>query len=59
MADILLARYDYYISHNMKTMLTTNYESLEIEQRYGIRVRSRLREMVNWIAFPAKAADKR
>lgn len=59
MAEILLSRYDYFISRNMLTHLTTNLNSSEIEDLYGIRVRSRLREMFNFIAFDKNAKDKR
>ena len=59
MAEILLSRYDYYHSFGMLTHLTTNLNSTEIEKQYGLRVRSRLREMFNLIAFPADAVDKR
>lgn len=41
------------------THLTSNLNAQEIEERYGERVRSRLREMVNVIAFPASSIDKR
>lgn len=41
------------------THLTSNLNAHEIEDRYGERVRSRLREMVNVIAFPASTPDKR
>ncbi len=59
MAEILLSRYDYYHSFNMITHITTNLNSDEIQQKYGLRVRSRLREMCNLVAFPATAPDKR
>ena len=59
MAEIILSRYDYYHSFGMQTHLTTNLNSSEIEKQYGLRVRSRLREMFNLIAFPAETPDKR
>ena len=59
MAEVLLSRYDYFISHKMFTHITTNLNSNEIEERYGKRVRSRLREMFNLIAFNSEAKDKR
>jgi hypothetical protein len=59
MTDILLGRYDYFLSHSMQTIITSNLNSQEIEMRYGIRVRSRLREMMNLLAFPADSRDKR
>ena len=59
MAEILLSRYDLFISHNMLTHITTNLNSTEIEGLYGNRVRSRMREMFNLIGFDSGSEDKR
>lgn len=59
MAEILLTRYDYFISHHMLTHITTNLNSTEIGDRYGARVRSRMRELFNLVAFDSAAPDKR
>lgn len=59
MAEILLSRYDLFISKKLKTHITTNLSASEIETHYGNRVRSRLRQMVNLIAFEKSAQDKR
>jgi DNA replication protein DnaC len=59
MAEILLSRYDLFISKKLFTHITTNLSATEIEKHYGNRVRSRLREMVNLIAFEKSAQDKR
>jgi hypothetical protein len=59
MAEILLSRYDLFINHHMLTHLTTNLNSSEIEDIYGLRVRSRLREQFNLIAFDTEAKDKK
>lgn len=59
MAEILLSRYDCFVSSNLITHLTTNLSASEIEQHYGNRVRSRLRELCNLIAFNSEAKDKR
>lgn len=59
MAEILLSRYDLFISLGMITHLTTNLNSTDIEQAYGGRVRSRLRELMNLISFPNNSNDKR
>jgi DNA replication protein DnaC len=59
MAEILLSRYDLFISKKLLTHITTNLSATEIEKQYGNRVRSRLREMVNLIAFEKTAQDKR
>ena len=59
MAEILLSRYDLFISKKLKTHITTNLSASEIEKHYGNRVRSRLREMVNLIAYDKSTPDKR
>lgn len=59
MAEILLTRYDLFHSFGMITHLTTNLNSSEIEEKYGKRVRSRMRELFNLLAWPADAQDKR
>lgn len=59
MAEILLSRYDLFISKKLKTHITTNLSATEIEKHYGNRVRSRLRELCNLIAFDNLAKDKR
>ena len=38
---------------------TTNLNADEIEERYGNRVRSRMRELFNLIAFDKNCRDKR
>ena len=59
MAEILLSRYDFFHSFGMKTHITTNLNSDEIEKRYGLRLRSRMREVFNLISFPPSSPDKR
>ncbi len=59
MAEIVLTRYDLYISSGMQTHFTTNLPASELEDVYGSRVRSRLREIINLYAFPTKCIDKR
>lgn len=59
MAEILLSRYDLFVAHGLKTHLTTNLSATELEAAYGNRVRSRLREMFNLIAFDSTTKDKR
>jgi DNA replication protein DnaC len=58
-AEILLSRYDLFISKKLQTHITTNLSATEIEKHYGNRVRSRLRELCNLIAFDNVAKDKR
>lgn len=59
MAEIILSRYDLFISRKQLTHITTNLNSSEIEKIYGNRVRSRMREMFNLIAFDKSSTDKR
>lgn len=59
MAEILLSRYDIYTAKRIQTHITTNLSASEIETHYGNRVRSRLREICNLIAFDNKTKDKR
>jgi energy-coupling factor transporter ATP-binding protein EcfA2 len=59
MGEILLSRYDHYISDHMLTHATTNLSAQELENYYGLRVRSRMREMFNLISFDSNASDKR
>lgn len=59
MAEILLSRYDLFIQKDMLTHLTTNLTAQEIENLYGNRVRSRMREMFNLISFNSTSKDKR
>jgi len=59
MAEILLSRYDLFVSRNLVTHLTTNLSASEIEAAYGNRVRSRMRELFNLIAFDKTTKDKR
>ena len=59
MAEILLSRYDQFIDKQMLTHITTNLSANDIENMYGNRVRSRMREMFNLISFDSSAKDKR
>jgi DNA replication protein DnaC len=58
-AEIILSRYDIYTVKNIQTHITTNLSASEIENAYGNRVRSRLRHMLNLIAFDKNTLDKR
>jgi energy-coupling factor transporter ATP-binding protein EcfA2 len=59
MAEILLSCYDQFCAQGLQTHLTTNLTSMDIEEQYGKRVRSRMREMFNLLAFDAGSRDKR
>lgn len=58
MAEILLSRHEHHHT-GMITHLTTNLSASELEASYGNRLRSRMRQMFNLIAFPANSPDKR
>ena len=53
------AQYSLLKSNHSSTHATTNLNAQELEERYGNRVRSRMREMFNLIAFDKKSNDKR
>jgi DNA replication protein DnaC len=61
MGEVLLSRYELYLQTNykIKTHVTTNLNAAELEECYGNRVRSRMQELFNLIAFNEKSADKR
>ena len=75
LGEILLSRYDLFNCHpqldwgshptkprttnHSITHITTNLNSQELENRYGSRVRSRLRAMFNLISFDKSSVDKR
>ncbi|RAV29219.1 ATPase [Sinomicrobium soli] len=59
MGEILLSRYELFKNHRVMTHATTNLNAEELEDRYGNRVRSRMREMFNLVAFPNHTKDKR
>lgn len=57
--EIMLQRYELQVSQGVITHATTNLNADELEDIYGIRVRSRLRSMFNLISFPEGTKDKR
>ena len=59
--EILLSRYDLYLNPRKKIIShgTTNLNAEELEERYGNRVRSRMRQMFNLLAFKKTSKDKR
>ncbi|MEX0314043.1 MAG: ATPase [Allomuricauda sp.] len=59
MGEILLSRYDLFLERKIKTHATTNLNAQELEERYGNRVRSRMRQLFNLVAFDKKSLDKR
>lgn len=58
MAEIIMNRYENNDLRN-KTHFTGNIDGEEIGDFYGERVRSRLREMCNFITFPTNSTDRR
>lgn len=59
MAEVLLSRYDLFVQRKIITHVTTNLSASELESFYGNRVRSRMRELFNLIAFDKSSKDKR
>lgn len=59
MGEILLSRYELFVNRQIKTHCTTNLNAKELEDRYGKRVRSRMRQMFNLVAFEKDSKDKR
>lgn len=59
MGEILLSRYDLFVKNGVRTHATTNLNAIELENMYGNRVRSRLRELFNLISFDQNTQDKR
>ena len=57
--EILLSRYELFLQTPLKTHGTTNLNADELEEKYGERVRSRMRELFNLIAFEQSTPDKR
>ncbi len=63
MGEVILSRYDLFSfpdpARRIKTHATTNLNAQELEERYGNRVRSRMRAMFNLIGFEKRSKDKR
>ena len=59
LGEILLSRYDHFVTNKMITHATTNLSASELENLYGNRVRSRMREMFNLLSFDKGVEDKR
>ncbi len=59
MGEILLSRYVHFINNHILTHATTNLSVSKLENYYGNRVRSRMREIFNLIAFDSNSIDKR
>ena len=59
MAEILISRYEHFVENNSITHINTNLSASEIENLYGNRLRSRMRNMFNVISFEANSKDKR
>jgi energy-coupling factor transporter ATP-binding protein EcfA2 len=59
MGEILLSRHELFLNKQIKTHATTNLNAAELEELYGIRVRSRMRQLFNLVAFDRGSVDKR
>jgi hypothetical protein len=59
MGEILLSRHELFLNKQIKTHATTNLNATELEELYGIRVRSRMRQLFNLVTFDRGSRDKR
>ncbi len=59
MAEILITRFEHFIDNKSITHITTNLSASEIENVYGNRLRSRMRNMFNVVSFESNSKDKR
>jgi energy-coupling factor transporter ATP-binding protein EcfA2 len=59
MGEILLSRHELFLNKQIKTHATTNLNAAELEELYGIRLRSRMRQLFNLVAFDRGSVDKR
>ena len=59
LGEVILSRHELFLKYKFKTHCTTNFNAEEIEERYGNRVRSRMRELFNLIGFDKGSLDKR
>jgi ABC-type polar amino acid transport system ATPase subunit len=59
MEFILFKRYDLFKTQGILTHITTNLNADQVESIYGTRIRSRMREMFNLVAFSSDTPDKR
>lgn len=61
MGEIMISRTDLFLQSKgkFKTYASTNLNAEELEEMYGIRVRSRMRQLFNLISFDSKTKDKR
>ena len=59
MAEVLISRYEQFVENKSVTHITTNLSASEIENSYGNRLRSRMRQMFNLITFDSRTKDKR
>ncbi|MCK0135302.1 ATPase [Arenibacter sp. S6351L] len=59
MGEVLVSRHELYQKTKILTHITTNLNAEELEERYGKRVRSRMRQMFNLISFDKGTKDKR
>lgn len=59
MAEVLISRYEQFVENKSVTHITTNLSASEIENSYGNRLRSRMRQMFNLVTFDKNTKDKR
>jgi hypothetical protein len=57
MEEILMDRAEMFISHGMKTYITTNLDTKMLEEKYGERILDRMKQICNYI--PLTGTSKR
>lgn len=56
--EILVDRYDKFLSHGLKTHATSNATPEIIEEAYGKRLRNRIKQMMNYIPLTGESLRK-
>lgn len=56
--DLIHYRYDVYINRGYKTHISTNLSFTEIEERYGVPIADRIKEMCEVIEFKGESLRK-
>lgn len=59
LGEILLSRYNLFLANKIRTHATTSLNPTELEEYYGDRVYSRMKQLFNLICFDKKSKDKR
>ena len=58
MSDIIIDRYRHFVISDLKSHFTTNLQKEEIQEEYGERVMSRLKQMTNFVMLGGNKSSK-